>query len=144
MPDGSTESDSASIRTAPPTATPAFILCRALPFCWANGATGGSGCPTTAAPGGGDCGGERRGQKQLALAVAENQEPFIWLRCGASIAEQLASYGRWLDLHPSYHQMTVEDRVQLVKLELESETERLLVFDNCDDENVVQTAAAPW
>lgn len=84
------------------------------------------------------------GKSSLALAVAESQEAFIWLHCGAVIAEQLASYGVRLNLHLNYHQMEVSDRIQLVRQALEDETPRLLVFDNCEDDKVVQMWLPHW
>jgi len=85
------------------------------------------------------------GKTQLACELAYRYGRFFkggvfWLACGepAAVAAEVASGGRGLSLHADFGGLPPNAQVDLVARELHSELPRLLVFDNCEDEAVLE------
>ena len=55
----------------------------------------------------------------------------------AAVPAEVAACGRSLDLHPSYETLPLEQQVRLVEEAWQSRSPRLLVFDNCEDEQLL-------
>jgi len=52
----------------------------------------------------------------------------------AAVPAEVAACGRSLDLHPSYDALPLDQQVQLVEADWARPAPRLLVFDNCEEE----------
>ena len=55
----------------------------------------------------------------------------------AAVPAEVAACGRSLDLHPSYESLPLDQQVRLVEEEWQRPVARLLVFDNCEDESLL-------
>jgi len=55
-----------------------------------------------------------------------------------AVDAEVASCGHRLQLHPAFAKLSLQTQVQLIRAEWESDMPRLLVFDNCGDEELLQ------
>jgi hypothetical protein len=86
------------------------------------------------------------GKSQLASEFAYRYGQYFaggvfWLTCAnpEAIAAEIATCGRQLNLHPDFTRLPLDGQVSLVASAWHSELPRLLVFDNCEDEGVLET-----
>ncbi|MFL5333032.1 MAG: TIR domain-containing protein, partial [Geminicoccaceae bacterium] len=86
------------------------------------------------------------GKTQLACEFAYRYGRFFeggvfWLGCAdpAAIPAEIAAGGRGLDLHPDFTGLPLDGQVALVAQTWHSELPRLLIFDNCEDEAVLES-----
>lgn len=85
------------------------------------------------------------GKTQLACEFVHRYGGYFhsvyWLNFGdpESVPAEVASCGGagGMSLRPDFHALPLEERVRAVVAELHSELPRLLVFDNCDDEELL-------
>jgi tetratricopeptide (TPR) repeat protein len=86
------------------------------------------------------------GKTQLASEFAYRYGQYFaggvfWLTCAnpEAIPAEVATSGRQLNLHPDFAGLPLDGQVSLVASAWHSELPRLLVFDNCEDEGVLET-----
>ena len=84
------------------------------------------------------------GKTQLACEFAYRYGQFFdggvfWLGCAdpAAVPAEIAACGRGLDLHRDFTSLPLDGQVALVASAWQSALPRLLVFDNCEDEAVL-------
>lgn len=85
------------------------------------------------------------GKTQLACEFVHRYGSYFhnvyWLNFGdpGSVPAEVASCGGigGMNLRPDFHDLPMDDRVKAVMAEFQSELPRLLVFDNCDDEELL-------
>ena len=85
------------------------------------------------------------GKTQLACEFAYRYGQYFaggvfWLGCAdpAAIPAEIATCGRGLNLHPDFTGLPLDGQVALVAAAWHSELPRLLIFDNCEDEAVLE------
>ena len=88
------------------------------------------------------------GKTQLACEFAYRYGRFFqggvfWLACQdpAAVPAEIAACGRVMNLHADFTGLPLEAQVALVAAAWHSELPRLLVFDNCEDEAVLEAWA---
>src|SRR6185369_2451610 len=84
------------------------------------------------------------GKTQLACELAHRYGRFFaggvfWLRFAdpAGVPAEIAACGLGLALHPDYARLPLEEQVRLVIAGWQSPVPRLLIFDNCEDESLL-------
>ena len=85
------------------------------------------------------------GKTQLACEFAYRYGRYFaggvfWLGCAdpAAIPAEIATCGRGLNLHPDFTGLPLDAQVALVAAVWHGELPRLLIFDNCEDEAVLE------
>jgi tetratricopeptide (TPR) repeat protein len=61
-----------------------------------------------------------------------------------AVAAEVAACGRGLDLHPRYEALPLDQQVDLVELAWQRPLPRLLVFDNCEEEDLLDRWRPPF
>jgi tetratricopeptide (TPR) repeat protein len=84
------------------------------------------------------------GKTQLALAFAARYGQFFaggvyWISCAqpASIPGEVAACGAGMDLHPGFAGLPLNDQVRLVRTAWRQPMPRLLIFDGCEDADLL-------
>jgi tetratricopeptide (TPR) repeat protein len=91
------------------------------------------------------------GKTQLACEFAHRYGRYFaggvfWMSFAdpAAVPTEVAASGRWLNLDPRYEELPVERQVDLVRQAWQSPLPRLLVFDNCEEEELLDRWRPPF